>query len=152
MAGSKEAKVLYWLRTYHPDLARRSWQEEASPTHVLILGLSLTTCKHNISFTDTIVRPKPPSCSIMFARKDLERDVLSAYQRHSRNLKKASAGSTEPQQPRTVSIEAVDTPSSAQSKVRTSEPPLLSPIGKHSTYYMLEPHKRRQQLLHVFQG
>lgn len=59
----------------------------------------------------------------MFARKDLERDVLSAYQRYSRNLKKASVGSIDPQHPRTISTEAVATPSSVHSKVRISKPP-----------------------------
>lgn len=43
----------------------------------------------------------------MFARKDLERDVLSAYQRHRRNLKKASADSKsdDSKQPRMVQID-----------------------------------------------
>lgn len=46
----------------------------------------------------------------MFARKDLERDVLSAYQRHRRNLKKASADSKsdDSKQPRMVQIDAAE--------------------------------------------
>lgn len=46
----------------------------------------------------------------MFARKDLEHDVLSAYQRHRRNLKKATADSNseDSKQPRTVQIDTAE--------------------------------------------
>lgn len=61
----------------------------------------------------------------MFARKDLEHDVLSAYQQHRRNLKKASSDaskSDDPHQPRTLpgdtAAQAGDAEGGVPTKVR----------------------------------
>lgn len=55
-------------------------------------------------------RSRTQSATNMFARKDLEHDVLSAYQRHRRNLKKATTelNSEDSKQPRTVQIETAE--------------------------------------------
>lgn len=57
----------------------------------------------------------------MFARKDIEHDVLSEYQRRRRNLKKASAESkpSRSQQPRTLHVDTGEHAAYAEGSVPT---------------------------------
>lgn len=71
----------------------------------------------------------------MFARKDLEHDVLSAYQRYSRNLKKMSSdstGSSRYQRLRSNSPVAGDAHSSAE-KVSTSARGMLTLLNSYQS-------------------
>lgn len=64
----------------------------------------------------------------MFARKDLEHDVLSAYQKYSRSLRKANAGSSEAPRPRTISFLHENAQASVDSKVNTSSVPVRNDL------------------------